>query len=193
MILGITGKIGVGKNTATQFFEQRGWAVLDADEIAHKLYRPYQRVWREVVERFGEGILKKDDVIDRQKLRQLVFGESEETKKALLDLNKIVHPELKRYLKDEIYFLNKKKKNVVVCAALWKELGLFEVCEKVLLIKTGAALAYERVHKREGASFEMFESLDNAQTEPPNADFVVENEGDFQSLYKQLNLILNQL
>ena len=193
MILGITGKIGVGKNAAAQFFGQRGWKVLDADEIAHQLYRPYLRVWRDVVDRFGEGILGKNDVIDRQKLKQIVFQNSPEGQKALADLNAIVHPELKRYLKDEVYFLSKRKLNIVLTAALWKELDLFELCDKVLLIKTGDALAYERLHKREGMSFDMFEHLMQHQSDPEKADFVVENEGDFQGLYKQLNLILNSL
>lgn len=193
MILGITGKIGVGKDTASRFFEQRGWRVIDADQTAHKLYRPYQRVWREVVDYFGEGILSKNDIIDRQKLKQIVFQNSPEGKKALADLNAIVHPELKRYLKDEVYFLSKRKLNILITAALWKELDLFGLCDKVILIKTGDALAYERLHKREGMSFDMFEALMHHQSDPEKADFVVENEGDFQHLYKQLNGVLNSL
>lgn len=193
MILGITGKIGVGKDTAAKFFLQRNWVILDADKIAHELYRPYQRVWKQVVERFGEGILKKNDVIDRQKLKQLVFFDDPESKKALKDLNAIVHPELKRHLKDEVYFLDKRQKNVIIMASLWQELGLFELCEKVLLITAGEALAYERVHKRDGMSLEMFDALNAKQENPENPDFTVVNEVDFQTFYKELNLIVNKI
>jgi len=193
MILGITGKIGVGKDTVATFFEQRNWVVRNADKMAHELYRPYKRVWKQLVKRFGEDILRKDDVIDRQKLRQLVFGPDTETGRALKDLNAIVHPELNRVLKDDLYFLKKRNKNVVVTATLWKELGLFDVCDKVLLIRAGDALTYKRVHKRDGMPFDMFEGLNAKQSEPPHADFVVENEGDFQALYKQLNAVLNAL
>ncbi len=193
MTLGITGKIGVGKGVAAAFFEQRKWVLLDADKMAHQLYQPYKRVWKQLVERFGEAILKKDDVIDRQKLRQFVFGSNSASKEALKDLNDIVHPELKRTLKDEVYFLTKKHKNVIITATLWQELGLFDLCDKVLLIRAGDALTYERVHKRDGMSFDMFEGLNAQQSEPPHPDFVVENEGDFQSLYKQLNLVVNSL
>ena len=193
MILGITGKSGVGKHTAAKFFEQRGWKVRDADKIAHKLYRPYQRVWREVTERFGEGILKKNDVIDRQKLKQIVFGKTEESRKALKDLNAIVHPEVKRILKDEVYYLGKKKANTVIVGALWEELGLFEVCEKVLLLKAGDTLTYERIKKRDGLDLEMYEAYTANQKEPENPDFIVINEGSFQDLYKELNQIVTQL
>lgn len=193
MILGITGKTGTGKHTAAKFFEQKGWKVFDVDKIAHRLYRPYQRIWREVVDRFGEGVLTKDDVIDRQKLKAIVFGQGPESEKALNDLNAIVHPELKRYLKDEMYYQKKRNANVVVVAALWEELGMFEICDKVMLIKAGEALAYERLKKRDGIGLETFEMANGRQKEPGNAHVTAVNEGSFQDFYKELNSALSQL
>ncbi len=193
MILGITGKSGTGKHTAAKFFEQKGWKMLDADKIAHQLYRPYQRIWRDVTDRFGEGILTKDDIIDRQKLKAIVFGVGPEAEQALKDLNDIVHPELKRVLKDDVYYLKKKKANTVLIGALWKELGLFELCDTVMLIKASEALAYERVRKRDGVSFDMYERLTKNQTEPENSQVTVINEGTFQDFYKELNSAITQL
>ena len=190
MILGITGKSGTGKHTAAKFFEQKGWKVLNADRIAHKLYHPYQKVWREVVARFGEGILTRDDIIDRQKLKKIVFGNTPDAKKALKDLNKIVHPELKRVLRDEIYYLKKKKARAVLVGALWEELDFFKLCDKVLLIKAGEALAYERIRKRDGIDFDAYEVATKNQTEPKNAHRTIINEGSFQDFYKELNKIL---
>lgn len=193
MILGITGKSGTGKHTAAKFLEQKGWKVLDADKIAHKLYRPYQKIWRDVVDRFGEKILGKNDIVDRQKLKAIVFGLGPEAKKALQDLNTIVHPELRRYLKNEIYYLKKKKANTAVIAALWDELELFKLCDAVLLIKAGEALAYERIRKRDGIDFDTYEMVTQNQTEPEEAHKTVINEGTFQDLYKELNSLLSQL
>ncbi len=187
MILGITGKSGTGKHTAAQFLQQKGWKVLDADKIAHKLYMPYKRVWKKVKERFGEGVLNSNDKIDRQKLKKIVFAKGPEGEKALNDLNNIVHPELKRYLTNEIYYQKKKKKNIIVLAALWNELDLPKLCDKLMLIKAGDALAYQRIHKRDGIDFDMFETYTKKQTNPKNADFEVENEGGFQDFYKKLN------
>jgi len=193
MILGITGKSGTGKHTAAKFFEQKGWKVLDADKIAHKLYRPYQKIWRDVVDRFGEAILTKDDTVNRQKLKAIVFGQTPEAEKALKDLNAIVHPELKRVLKDEIYYLKKKKANTVVVGALWKELTFVKLCDAVLLIKAGEALAYERIRKRDGIDLDAFEVVTKNQTEPKKAHKTVVNEGSFQEFYKELNSVLAEL
>ncbi len=191
MILGITGKTGVGKHTAAEFFEQRGWKVLNADRISHGLYRPYKRVWREVVEAFGEVILNKKDIIDRQKLRALVFAGTEASKKALETLNSIVHPELKRVLKDESYYLSKKKKNTVIVAALWEQIGLFELCDKVLLIRAGEALSFDRLKKRDGIDFDMFERVSGTHSDPPHADFEVVNEGNVRDFYGELKQALD--
>ncbi len=193
MILGVTGKSGSGKHTVAMYFEQRDWKILDTDKIAHKLYRPYLRIWRDVVNRFGEDILKTNDTINRQKLRKIVFAGTEESNQALKDLNDIVHPELKRYIKDEIYFQKKRKKNTIVVAALWKEMGLMNACDKVLLVEAGGKLAFERVQKRDGINFEMYEAYTQNQNNPPGADFAVVNNGSFQELYKKLNKIIAKL
>jgi dephospho-CoA kinase len=175
MILGITGKSGTGKHTAAKFFEQKVW------------------IWRDVVDRFGEEILTKDDVVDRQKLKAIVFGKGPEAEKALKSLNRIVHPELKRVLKDDIYYLKKRKANTVLVAALWDELDLFRLCDAVMLIKAGDALAYERIRKRDGIDFDLFEVTTKNQTEPENAHATVVNESTFQDFYKELNSAITQL
>lgn len=193
MILGITGKSGTGKHTAAKFLEQKGWKILDADTIAHRLYRPYQRLWRRLVDHFGEGILTKDDTIDRQKLKKIIFGAGETSDKARRELNAIIHPELRRHLKDELYYLRRKKAKAALVAALWEELGLFELCDKVLVITAGEALAYERIRKRDGTDFGTYEDVTKNQSKPKHADFIVENEGSFQDFYKKLNSILAQL
>ncbi|MDH5596735.1 MAG: dephospho-CoA kinase [Candidatus Peregrinibacteria bacterium] len=193
MLLGITGKSGTGKHTAGKFLEQKGWKVLYADQVAHKLYRPYQRVWREVVDRFGEGILTTNDVIDRQKLKKIVFNPSEESQKALKELNAIVHPEVKRYLKDEAYYLSKRKAKAAIVAALWEEMGLLSICDKVLLLQAGEALCYDRIHKRDGVDIEMFQTYSSTQKDPPNPDFTITNEGQVNDLYKELNKLLSEL
>jgi len=185
MILGITGKSGTGKHTAADFLKQKGWTVLDADKIAHHLYRPYTHVWKAVIKHFGEGILGKKDIIDRQKLGEIVFNPNKQEE--LKELNKIVHPEIKRYLKNEIHYLRRKERNAAVIAALWKEMGLIELCDKVLSISANEDLAFERVKKRDGISEEAYGARTKNQLPLETPDIEVINEEDRQSFYKLLN------
>jgi dephospho-CoA kinase len=188
MILGITGISGSGKHTAADFLKQKGFVILDADKIAHYLYRPYTIVWRAIVDHFGEEILGTNDKIDRQKLGKIVFNIENPEKSAenLTNLNQITHPEITRYIKDELYHL-RNKPGIIVIASLWKEIKLPEFCDKILLIKADKKSMFERVRKRDGISEDMYNMRIKNQIEPPAPDFTIENEGDFQELYKELN------
>ncbi len=193
MIIGITGRTGVGKHTAGQFFEQRDWKILNVDKIAHRLYHPYQRAWREIVKAFGEDLLNKDDTINRQKLKIIVFSAGKQSEVDLKKLNSILHPEIKRYLKDEVYYLRHKNKNVVIVSALWKEIDLSKLCDVLISITSPSELAYERVKKRDGIDLETYNRINKNQTEAKNADFYIANEGDFQAFYKKLNSVISKL
>jgi dephospho-CoA kinase len=188
MVLGITGISGSGKHTAGDFLKQKGFVILDADKIAHYLYRPYTSVWKGIVDHFGEEILSSDDRIDRQKLGKIVFGAGSPGKTAgnLAILNQITHPAVIHYIKDELYHV-RNKPNVAVIVSLWEELKLRELCEKILLVKADKKLTLDRVLRRDGISEDMYGMRIKNQMEPPNPDFTIVNEGDFQELYKKLN------
>jgi dephospho-CoA kinase len=86
--IGLTGGIGSGKSTAAARFAQLGAVVIDADQIAREVVAVGTPGLAEVVERFGAEVLLPDGSLDRPKLGELVFGDSQ----ALADLNAIVHP-----------------------------------------------------------------------------------------------------
>jgi dephospho-CoA kinase len=65
-----------------------GFAVLDADSLAHKLIEPGQPAYNEVLREFGPSVTDAHGRVDRAKLAALVFAD-----RAKLDrLNAIVHP-----------------------------------------------------------------------------------------------------
>lgn len=189
MVLGITGISGAGKHTAADFFRQRGWVILDTDRIAHYLYRPYTHVWKAIVEHFGESILNQNDTINRKKLGKIVFDvqHSEKAAQDLKKLNQITHPSTKRHIKNEIHRHFRRKSNIVVVAALWKEIDLPNICEKILLINADLELACQRIQKRDGISEDTYYLRIKKQSVPPKPDFVVENNGGVEEFYKKLN------
>ena len=188
MVLGITGISGSGKHTSAKYFEKKGWVILDADKIAHYLYRPYTGVWKAVVDEFGEKILNQDDTINRVKLGQMVFDPASEGV-ALKKLNNIMHPYVKRWIENEIHRQCRRKANVVVVAALWSESGIEGVCEKTLLIKAEPEFRMKRIQSRDGISAETYNMRVKAQAEPEKPDFVVENNGTIDELNKKLDKI----
>jgi len=86
--LGLTGGIASGKSAVAAMLRELGFAVLDADSLAHKLLEPGQSAYEEVLREFGPTITDGQGRVDRAKLAALVFAD-----RAKLDrLNAIVHP-----------------------------------------------------------------------------------------------------
>ena len=72
LLVGLTGGIGSGKSTVSAELARRGAVVIDADQIVHELQAPGQQVFAEMVERFGDGIVRPDGTLDRQAVAE--FG-----------------------------------------------------------------------------------------------------------------------
>ncbi len=86
--LGLTGGIASGKSAVAAMLREMGFAVLDADSLAHKLIESGQPAYDEVVHEFGPAVLATGGRVDRAKLSTVVFAD-----RAKLDrLNAIVHP-----------------------------------------------------------------------------------------------------
>lgn len=86
--LGLTGGIASGKSAVAAMLRELGFAVLDADSLAHRLVEPGQPAYEEVLREFSSAITDAQGRVDRAKLGALVFAD-----RTKLDrLNAIVHP-----------------------------------------------------------------------------------------------------
>jgi dephospho-CoA kinase len=86
--LGLTGGIASGKSAVAAMLRELGFAVLDADSLAHRLIEPGLPAYNDVLQEFGPGVVAPDGRVDRPKLSAIVFAD-----RARLDrLNAIVHP-----------------------------------------------------------------------------------------------------
>ena len=119
--LGLTGGIASGKSAVAGMLRELGFAVLDADSLAHTLIERGQPGYDEVVSEFGPSILDGQRRIDRSKLGAMVFAD-----RAKLDrLNAIVHPRVKEAIgrQFEEWSRNGARDAAFVEAALLVEAG----------------------------------------------------------------------
>ena len=89
--VGLTGGIASGKSTVANELARRGAVIIDADELAREVVEPGTPGLAAVVRRFGEGVLR-DERLDRAALARIVFADPQ----ARRDLEKIIHPEVRR-------------------------------------------------------------------------------------------------
>jgi dephospho-CoA kinase len=179
-------------------FADRGANIIDADTVAHELYRPGQEVLQELVKHFGAEILKPDGELDRAKLATLVFdgGRVEE-------LNRIVHPAVIRQQDEWMRALGEKNRYAVaiVEAALILEAGVKDHFDRIMVVTCKPEQKVARFAKRTGMS----EDAARADVERRNkaqmpddekahrADFVIDNSGSLEETSHQVQRIYSEL
>ncbi|MEM6500456.1 MAG: dephospho-CoA kinase [Cyanobacteria bacterium P01_C01_bin.89] len=89
LVIGVTGGIGTGKTTVTDFLHQRyDCKVLDADVLAREAVAPGSEGLDAIARRYGLTMLRPDGTLDRSRLGRLVFDQPRERKW----LEQLIHP-----------------------------------------------------------------------------------------------------
>jgi dephospho-CoA kinase len=87
--VGLTGDLGSGKSTVARMLAERGAVVFSSDDMGRALMQPGERVYVEIVEKFGAQIVNADGSLDRHKLAKFAFDPAHPR---VEELNAIIHP-----------------------------------------------------------------------------------------------------
>lgn len=91
-LIALSGGIAAGKSTIARRLSELGAVHIDADQLAREAVEPGSSGLRAIRQRFGDEVIAPDGSLDRARLGELVFSD----RAALADLNRIVHPEVRR-------------------------------------------------------------------------------------------------
>lgn len=193
-VIGLTGGIGSGKSTISQFLKELGAIVIDADKVGHEAFKPNTEAWREVVAAFGKQVVAASGEIDRQKLGKIVFGNPE----SLTRLNQIMHPRMYEMMKAQIEEYRRQGVKVVVLeAAILIEAKWTSLVDEVWVAVTPEAKILERLEKQRG--LEKQQTLARIHAQMPteervkHADVVISNDGDFDKLKAKVSELWKKL
>lgn len=193
VLLGITGPSGGGKGCVAKIFAQRGFAVIDADQVARDVVLPGQPVLAALADRFGGDIIKADGTLDRRLLAQRAFSSQEETKA----LNQIMHGEICRRMKSLAENYKKSGQNCLFDAPLLIEAGLTELCDRCIAVISSEDVRIARLMERDGISQqEIHNRLSRQQSDDyytSQCDYTIVNNGDLKELEKQAEAIADSL
>ena len=188
--IGLTGGIGSGKSTVSAGLVDRGAVLIDADAIVRELQQPGKPVFEKMIERWGEKILSDEGELNRQAVADIVFKDSEEP----LALNEIVHP----LVREEIARLRDTYIGggapIILDIPLLIESG-YEDLNGIIVVDLIPEEAVRRL-----VAYRRF-SEDDAKNRISNqvkredriekADFVVDNNGDLNSLNEEIDRAWN--
>ncbi|MCL1956082.1 MAG: dephospho-CoA kinase [Fibromonadales bacterium] len=135
-MLAITGLIGSGKSLVASVVREAGFEVLDADSLAHKLYRENADLRKKIAEEFGAEAIDESGV-NRPYISQIVFNDEQK----LCLLESIVHPILQR----EIEKINPP---FVEAAVLYKWQDFAKKMQEIWIVQADENIRKERLLKK---------------------------------------------
>ena len=191
-IIGITGGIGSGKSTISNYLTKKGFKIIDADKIAKNLLDIGEEAYFKAVEYFGTEILNPDKTVDRKKLGSIIFASREKRK----ILNEITHDLVKKRVLSEIAANEATQKVIFLDVPLMFEVGMDELCEEVWLVVADERVKILRLQKRDEITKDeiiaKFRSQMPDEEKIKRADFVIDNSGNEEALYLQLDKLLKK-
>ena len=182
-VIGLTGGIGSGKSTVSQFLAELGAVVIDADKIGHDAYKPNTEIWRQVVAAFGNQIVTPSGEINRNKLAGIVFGNPE----LLARLNQIMHPRIYDTVKTQIGEYRRQGVSLVVLEApLLLEAGWTPLVDEVWVTVASESTVLRRLKEQVGLSeseaLARIHSQLSSEERVKRADVVINNDGNLDEL-----------
>lgn len=191
MIIGITGGIGSGKTTVTDFYSQLGYFIIKADNVAKQIMVEDKDVVHKIIYEFGEKCYDYDGKLNTKYLAQSAFNHPKNLEK----LNKIVHPPAILKVKQMANNALKEHNLVFVESALIFEAKMEDIFDYIILITADEDTRIKRVLERGNeTAFEiksrMMHQLSDRDKQK-RSDFIIKNDSNIEELKKRAKFILN--
>ena len=135
VVIGVTGAPGSGKTTVGRMFADLGAEIVSLDRVGHELLGEGD-VSDEIRRTFSSGVFRiMDGGVSRRKLADVVFADPAELEK----LNRILHPRMVESVKARLAEWRhagpeEGARGFVIEGALLIEMGLAELCDRVVLV-----------------------------------------------------------
>lgn len=192
-VIGITGGIASGKSTVVQVLRDKGYPVIDSDQVVHDLQQKGGLLYKALVDFFGQTILLDNGELNRPKLSELIFSNATNRQISSDLQNDIIRKELARQ-KDDLLARNDL---VFMDIPLLFELGYEAWCDETWLIYVSPSTQIERLMARGGYTKDQAIQRINSQMPLEDklclATHVIDNNGDLTATFSQLNQLLAQL
>jgi dephospho-CoA kinase len=190
LIIGLTGGIGSGKTTVSQYFESLGVPVIDADQLTRELVEPGQPALKEIAEQLGSDLISPDGELDRPRLRERIFAHPEQRQ----ILESILHPRAREAALQQLAALRDCAASppyVILSVPLLIESGWTDMVQRVLVVDTSPAQQLQRASQRDGLNAEQIHAVIHSQvdrnTRLAAADDIIHNDADIPALHAQLD------
>lgn len=193
-IIGITGRSGCGKSSATNFLREQGYPCIDADLVAREVLLPGSACIPQLQALFGADIVDEHGQVRRRLLADRAFATPEGT----AALTGVTQPEILRRIDAALAEAEAAgAKLAFVDGAVIVGTPFEAKCDALLLVTAPYDTSVARICARDGIAPEMARRRLDAQTplETLRAAATAElvNDGTPEQLRQKLQLLLREL
>ena len=192
-IIGLTGGIASGKSTVTSYLREKGYPVIDADQVVHDLQAPGGELYQALVEHFGREVLLDTGDLNRLALAQRIFSSQKEITWSNQVQGDIIRKALARErdrlaATEDIFFMD---------IPLLIEQGYLDWFDQVWLVYVTEDTQLERLMER-NALIEV-QARDRLAAQMPLdekkafVDLVIDNNSQRDCLYQEIDRALEQI
>ena len=192
--IGLTGAMGSGKSTVAKVLREKGFPVLDADQVVHDLLKPGYVLAGDLISTFGQSVRDPQGNLNRHALGKLVF-----TNKTKLDqLEALLHPKVR----EEVARLKANLLKNGTPAAFYDVPLLFEKnmetqFDFILVVSADDVVRRERIQRRMNLSLEDILAREQKHVSPEikarKASAVIVNDSSMEKLEREIDSALNKI
>ena len=189
--VGLTGGIGSGKTTVSNFLLEYGIPVYNSDSQGKKLMNTNLELINNIVNIFGESVYN-NGILNTNLLSSIVFSDPEKIKQ----LNNLVHPKV---AEDFNQWVGKNNNQPILVkeAAILIESGAYLDMDKIILVISKKSNRINRVSKRDNSDLESIEKRINFQLTDDEkikyADYIIENNSSLDDLKNEVLRVINEI
>jgi len=188
--VGLTGGIGSGKSEVSRRLAEHGAVLIDADMAAREVVVPGSPGLAQIAGAFGDGVLRPDGSLNRERLGEIVFGDPGLRAK----LNEIVHPLVREWMhtaeRAAVRAAGPPGPVVVHDVPLLAESRGKEGFDVVIVVDVPPELQVERLVSQRGMTPEQARARMAAQASRDQrlavADLVIDNSGSLADLDRRV-------
>ncbi len=190
--IGITGSIGSGKSTVSEYLSAKGYAIVDADALVKEIYLEREYVDK-MVEVFGDIRLAEDSTqLDKKKIFNLVFSDKTQLEK----LDQTIHPFIEKKIMQSASE-HQHEEMVFFDIPLLFEKGYEKMMDKVIAVYCEDDTRWSRASKRSNKTVAEIQSVDKMQMtqqeKKSKADYVLDNSTTLEHLHQQIENLLEEI
>lgn len=156
--IGVTGGIGCGKSSVAHLFAALGAAIIDTDEIAHRLTDIGQSTLTTIADVFGSNFIQANGHLDRSKMRRLVFSDPA----AKTKLESILHPLIKQQVSAELGNCNADYALLIV-PLLLETRNYDDLIQRILVVDCNEEQQIARTMARSNLSLQEVQAIMHSQ------------------------------